>query len=134
MISFTAGSSLPRRAEERPAQAELSQATSPELAFQMSAVMQSVIEEGTAVGARGKLRRPAAGKTGTTNDGADTWFVGYTPELVASVWVGFDQPRPIVPQATGGHVAAPIAMDIYRAYFKSAAASGNGPVTTSTAP
>ena len=54
------------------------------------------------------FRAPAAGKTGTTNDGADTWFVGYTPEIVAGVWIGFDQVRPIVPKATGGRLAAPV--------------------------
>jgi penicillin-binding protein 1A len=54
------------------------------------------------------FRAPAAGKTGTTNDGADAWFVGYTPDVVASVWVGFDKRRPIVARATGGRVAAPV--------------------------
>jgi penicillin-binding protein 1A len=54
------------------------------------------------------FRAPAAGKTGTTNDGADAWFVGYTPDVVASVWVGFDKRRPIVAKATGGRVAAPV--------------------------
>ena len=49
-----------------------------------------------------------AGKTGTTNDATDAWFVGYTPEVVAAVWVGFDQPRPITAAATGGRVAAPV--------------------------
>jgi penicillin-binding protein 1A len=51
---------------------------------------------------------PAAGKTGTTNDGADAWFVGYTPDVVAAVWVGYDTPAPIVPHATGGRLAAPV--------------------------
>jgi penicillin-binding protein 1A len=54
------------------------------------------------------FRAPAAGKTGTTNDGADAWFVGYTPDVVASVWIGFDKRRPIVAKATGGRVAAPV--------------------------
>ena len=51
---------------------------------------------------------PAAGKTGTTNEGTDAWFVGYTPEVAASVWIGFDQNRPILEGATGGRLAAPL--------------------------
>jgi len=54
------------------------------------------------------LKAPAAGKTGTTNEGADAWFVGYTPEIVAGVWMGFDKPRPILEEATGGRLAAPV--------------------------
>jgi penicillin-binding protein 1A len=54
------------------------------------------------------LKAPAAGKTGTTNEGADAWFVGYTPEIVGGVWIGFDKPRPILDQATGGRLAAPV--------------------------
>ncbi len=53
------------------------------------------------------LHAPAAGKTGTTNEGADAWFVGYTPEVVAAIWMGFDQPRPILADATGGRLVAP---------------------------
>jgi penicillin-binding protein 1A len=61
---------------------------------------------GTAVPQSG-FRAPAAGKTGTTNDGADAWFVGYTPDLVGTVWLGFDERRTIMPKATGGRLAAP---------------------------
>lgn len=50
----------------------------------------------------------AAGKTGTTQDANDVWFVGYTPEVAAAVWIGFDQPRAILPGATGGRLAAPV--------------------------
>jgi penicillin-binding protein 1A len=63
------------------------QATSPEVAYLMTSMMQSVIQHGTARALR-VLERPAAGKTGTTNDYDDAWFVGYTPELVTGVWVG----------------------------------------------
>ena len=65
------------------------QATSPEVAYLMTSMMQSVIQHGTARALR-VLERPAAGKTGTTNDYDDAWFVGYTPELVTGVWVGRD--------------------------------------------
>jgi membrane carboxypeptidase/penicillin-binding protein len=53
------------------------------------------------------VRGPVAGKTGTTNNGTDVWFIGYTPTLVAGVWFGYDSPRPIGPNASGGRLAAP---------------------------
>src|SRR5205823_221122 len=68
---------------------------------------QSVIDHGT--GKRAKaLERPAAGKTGTTNDMNDAWFIGYTPQLLAGFWVGFDEKRSLGKAETGGRVAAPI--------------------------
>jgi penicillin-binding protein 1A len=80
----------------------------------MTSLMQGVIKRGT--GRRAKeLGRPAAGKTGTTNDCTDAWFIGYTPQLVASVWVGFDDIRPIGKKQTGGRVAAPIWTDFMKA-------------------
>jgi penicillin-binding protein 1A len=81
----------------------------PEVAFLVTDVLAEALERGTGTAVRRVgLKAPAAGKTGTTNDGADTWFVGYTPDLVAGVWIGFDQPRPIVEDATGGRLAAPL--------------------------
>jgi penicillin-binding protein 1A len=62
-------------------------------------MLESVVESGTGTGAQ--LSRPVAGKTGTTDEGKDLWFVGYTPELVAAVWIGYDQPE-AMPQAYGG--------------------------------
>lgn len=76
-------------------------------AFQITSVLQDVVERGTGRRAAG-LRQPTAGKTGTTNDFVDAWFVGYTPQLLAAVWIGFDSRRPIGPKETGGKVAAPI--------------------------
>jgi 1A family penicillin-binding protein len=77
-------------------------------AFQMTSMLRSVVDDGTgrvvrAMGVRG----PVAGKTGTTNNGADVWFIGYTPTLVAGVWFGYDSPRPIASNASGGRLAAP---------------------------
>jgi penicillin-binding protein 1A len=69
-----------------------------------------VVDRGTATAAvrvRGGFRQPAGGKTGTTNDGTDVWFIGFTPEIVTAVWVGFDQPRKIKANAQGGLLAAP---------------------------
>ena len=75
-------------------------------------LMRSVIDEGTAHGAvAGKLRRPAAGKTGTSNGQRDAWFVGFTPDLLAAVWVGFDDMRKLGRGEAGGKTAAPIWAD-----------------------
>jgi penicillin-binding protein 1A len=83
------------------------QVISPETAYLITSMMQSVIDHGT--GRRAKeIGRPAAGKTGTTNDMNDAWFIGYTPQLLAGLWVGFDEKRSLGKQETGGRVAAPI--------------------------
>ena len=78
-------------------------------AFLMSSMLSDVINHGTAYKVRQSgFTLPAAGKTGTTNDYLDAWFVGYTPSLVTGVWVGFDQPRTIVPNGYAGDLAVPI--------------------------
>lgn len=86
------------------------QAIDPALAFVMSSLLEDVVARGTGVAARAGLPSglPLLGKTGTTNGAQDVWFVGATPELVAGVWMGFDQPRPLGPAATGGKMAAPV--------------------------
>jgi len=71
-------------------------------------VMKDVIRRGTAAGSVGSVfHLPAGGKTGTTNDGTDVWFIGYTSDLVAGVWMGFDKPQKIKANAQGGILAAP---------------------------
>jgi penicillin-binding protein 1A len=82
---------------------------SPEEAYLMVSMMKDVNLRGTAYGAvaGAGFRVPSAGKTGTTNDGADAWYIGYTPDLVAGVWLGMDRPRPIKGNAQGGELAAP---------------------------
>jgi penicillin-binding protein 1A len=80
----------------------------PAVAYIMTDMMADAVNLGTGRGVRGVgFRGRAAGKTGTTNDGADAWFIGYTPKLVGGVWIGFDTPTPIAARATGGSVAAP---------------------------
>jgi penicillin-binding protein 1A len=91
--------------EER--QVRESVALSEQTAYIMTHMMQGVIERGTGREAKA-LGRPAAGKTGTTNDCTDAWFIGYTPQLAAGVWVGFDDMRSLGSKQTGGRVAAPI--------------------------
>ena len=75
----------------------------PGTAFLTTSLLEGVVERGTAVGLRARgLRGPIAGKTGTTDEEHDLWFVGYTPEMVAVVWIGYDEPRPIgVPSSRG---------------------------------
>ena len=72
--------------------------------------MRDAVERGTGSAARRAVPAsiPLAGKTGTSNDNADVWFVGMTPDLVAGAWLGFDTPRTITPGAAGGSLAAPI--------------------------
>ena len=86
-------------------------ALDPRVAFLVRDMLRDAVARGTATSVRRVLpeRVPVAGKTGTTNDNADVWFVGMTPELVAGVWLGFDVPAPIAPGAAGGTLAAPIA-------------------------
>jgi penicillin-binding protein 1A len=83
----------------------------PDVAYVMTSLMRSVIDEGTAHAAAGKLRRPAAGKTGTSNGQRDAWFVGYTPDLLAAVWVGFDDMKKLGKGEAGGKTALPIWLD-----------------------
>ncbi len=82
----------------------------PETAYVITNLMQSVVSSGT--GHRASvLGRPVAGKTGTTNGAKDAWFIGYIPQLVTGVWVGYDQERSLGSGGTGGQAAAPIWSD-----------------------
>ncbi len=80
---------------------------SPQTAFLSTSMLEDVVKHGTGWRARA-LKRPVAGKTGTTNEYNDAWFIGYTPELIASVWVGFDKIRSLGKEETGSKAAAPI--------------------------
>ncbi|MBJ6761874.1 PBP1A family penicillin-binding protein [Myxococcaceae bacterium JPH2] len=85
----------------------------PAVAYLTTSLMRSVVEEGSARAVR-DLNRPAAGKTGTTNDAKDTWFSGYTTDWVASAWVGFDDNTPLGGAETGGRAALPIWLSFMR--------------------
>jgi penicillin-binding protein 1A len=92
---------------------------SPETALTMTSMLTSVVENGTAAATRALgLAVPAAGKTGTTDDYTDAWFVGYTPSLVTGVWVGFDRKQKIGPGMTGAAAALPIWVDVMVAATK----------------
>ncbi len=81
---------------------------SPEESWLMVSMMKDVVQRGTAAGSVGaQFRIPAGGKTGTTNDGSDVWYIGFTSDLVAGVWMGLDRPRSIKSNAQGGILAAP---------------------------
>ncbi|HEX7077845.1 MAG TPA: PBP1A family penicillin-binding protein [Candidatus Eisenbacteria bacterium] len=92
---------------------------SPETALTMTNMMESVIEMGTAASAHALgLNVPAAGKTGTTDDYTDAWFVGFTPNLVTGVWIGFDRKQKIGPGMTGAAAALPIWVDVMESATK----------------
>ena len=89
------------------AKPEITQPISPGVAYTITSLLQSVVEHGT--GKKVKvLNRPVAGKTGTTNNFVDAWFMGYTPELVTGVWVGKDKDEPLGRNETGSRAAIPI--------------------------
>lgn len=95
------------------------QAFSPQVAYLMTTMLQGVIQRGTGY-ALNALGRPMAGKTGTTNDYVDAWFVGYTPSMAVGVWVGMDTPASLGHGETGARAALPIWKDFMAAALKGA--------------
>ncbi|HET9273832.1 MAG TPA: penicillin-binding transpeptidase domain-containing protein, partial [Methyloceanibacter sp.] len=89
----------------------------PMSAFQMTSIMEGVVQSGTAQRLK-VLKRPIAGKTGTTNDYKDAWFVGYTPDLAVGVYIGYDQPVGMGHGETGGSLAAPVVRDFLKEALK----------------
>ena len=99
--------------------AEGRQAISEATAYLMASMLSDVVNYGTAYRARQSgFTLPAAGKTGTTNDYLDAWFVGFTPRILTGVWVGFDQPRTIIANGYGGELAVPIWTSMMKAATK----------------
>ena len=94
--------------EELPRTDEPVLAMPPEIAYVVVSLMRSVVEEGTARGAGARIRRPLAGKTGTSSDKRDAWFVGFSPDLLAAVWLGFDDGKPLGEGEAGSRTAVPI--------------------------
>ncbi|HEY7138948.1 MAG TPA: penicillin-binding protein 1A [Methylomirabilota bacterium] len=93
------------------------EAIDPAIAGGLTEMLRGVVERGTAIGAR-VIERPLAGKTGTTNDFSNAWFVGYTPSIVAGVWLGHDRPRSLGPEETGARAALPIWVAVMRAALR----------------
>jgi penicillin-binding protein 1A len=92
------------------------QVLDPMTAYQITSMMEGVVLRGTAAGAgfQKEVGKPVAGKTGTTNDEKDAWFIGFTPDLVVGVYMGYDKPRHLGRGATGGHLSAPIVKDFMK--------------------
>ncbi|HEV2131525.1 MAG TPA: PBP1A family penicillin-binding protein [Longimicrobiaceae bacterium] len=99
-------------------------ALDPAVAWMLTDMLREVVDRGTGWAARnpqvGNLPYsiPAAGKTGTTNDATDVWFVGYTPDLLAGVWLGLDRPQTIMRGATGGGLAVPVWARVVRKFYE----------------
>jgi penicillin-binding protein 1A len=89
------------------------QAIDPRTAYQVVHMMEGVVQRGTATTVR-EVGKPIAGKTGTTNDEKDVWFIGYTPEMVVGAYMGYDKPRHLGRGVAGGNTAAPIARDFLK--------------------
>lgn len=103
----------PDKAPTLPA-SDAKTALSPQVAYQMTSLLQGVVQRGTAYGLK-SLNRPVGGKTGTTNDYIDAWFVGFTPSLAVGVWVGYDTPKTLGHGETGARSAVPIWRDFIAA-------------------
>jgi penicillin-binding protein 1A len=82
-------------------------------AYQITSMLQGVVERGTGTVVK-DVGKPVAGKTGTTNDEKDVWFIGFSPDLAVGVYLGYDKPRHIANRATGGQLAAPIVRDFLK--------------------
>jgi len=94
------------------------QITDPIAAYQVVNILQGAVQRGTGARAGAGLNRPVAGKTGTTDDYKDNWFVGFTPDIVVAVWFGHDEPRTLGSNETGGLNAAPIFRDVMEAALR----------------
>src|SRR5579862_8757666 len=82
-------------------------------AYQMTSMMEGVVQGGTAIVMK-EVGKPIAGKTGTSNEAKDLWFVGFSPDLVVGLYLGYDKPRSLGRTAQAGHTAAPIARDFMK--------------------
>ncbi len=92
---------------------KLTQIIDPKIAYQITSMMEGVVKRGTAKSLK-ELNLPLAGKTGTTNDNKDAWFIGFSPDLVVGVYVGYDNPKSLGYKQTGSSVAVPIFKDFIK--------------------
>jgi penicillin-binding protein 1A len=116
-----------RRAWEPPVRSRA--VTDSATAYLVTDMLREAVDRGTGAALRSSgYRGAAAGKTGTTNEGADAWFVGYTPAYVGTVWIGLDRPVRIAGQSGGGRLAAPVWARVLRDYERVAGGGGDWPV------
>lgn len=101
----------------------------PITAFQITSMLQGAAARGTSAATVGKMGLNLAGKTGTTNEAKDVWFIGYSPRIVAGCYMGYDTPRPLGESAFGGTLCAPVFVD-----FMKKAMAGQGPVSWDVPP
>jgi penicillin-binding protein 1A len=99
--------------ENRP---EPKDAIRADTAYVMTQLLRGVVQRGTAAKAA-SLDWPIAGKTGTTDDFSDAWFIGFDPDITLAVWVGYDQKKPLGPGMSGAEAALPIWIDIFKSYI-----------------
>ena len=101
-----------------PAGSTTQSALPPGVAYIVTDILRDAVDYGTGTGVRNAgFHGPVAGKTGTTNNATDAWFVGYTSEVVGTVWIGYDKPSPLGSAATGGGFAAPVFGRVLREYY-----------------
>lgn len=100
LLAWSDGVDVPKIEDTRP------QIADERAVYQLVSIMEGVVQRGTATGLK-SLNVPLAGKTGTTNESRDTWFIGFTPDLVVGTYIGYDQPKPMGEKETGGRVALP---------------------------
>ncbi|CBS85778.1 penicillin-binding protein 1A [Azospirillum lipoferum] len=93
------------------------QVNDPRTTYQIVSILEGVVQRGTAASLK-SLGKPLAGKTGTTNDSHDAWFVGFSPDLVVGTYIGFDQPRSLGSRETGGSAAVPVFKDVMQVALK----------------
>ena len=93
------------------------QIADPRYMYQIVSMLEGVVQRGTGTGIK-DIGRPVAGKTGTTNDSKDAWFIGFTPDIIVGAYVGFDDPKPMGGKETGGRIALPIVKEFMQEALK----------------
>ena len=110
-VAWTDGMTVPAVPDTRE------QVNDPRTTYQIVSILEGVVQRGTAASLK-SLGKPLAGKTGTTNDSHDAWFMGFSPDLVVGTYIGFDQPRSLGSRETGGSAAVPVFKDVMQVALK----------------